>query len=284
MRAHPHAARADRRGAARGGRARPSAPAARCSRPPSELAKHGDAAAGLESLAELAGRARTSAWCSAATGRSSRRCATYADDRASRCSAINFGTVGFLAAAERERARPGPRARLRRRLRGDARCPGSRPSVEADPPLALNDVSLIRRPHGRVAELAYRLGGEEVGHVRCDGLVAATPAGLDRLQPRQPGPDPRLGRGGLRGQLHRPAHAHRAAAGRRARRRALSPQRGRARPGRRRPRRRARGRAGERRRDARSASATASARSRSSRARTSTAGSARSSAASPLSR
>jgi NAD+ kinase len=41
----------------------------------------------------------------------------------------------------------------------------------------LNDVSFHRRPHGRVAELAFRLGGQEVGHVRCDGLVAATPAG-----------------------------------------------------------------------------------------------------------
>jgi NAD+ kinase len=38
-------------------------------------------------------------------------------------------------------------------------------------------VSLIRRQHSRVAELAYSLGGKEVGHVRCDGLVAATPAG-----------------------------------------------------------------------------------------------------------
>jgi NAD+ kinase len=44
-------------------------------------------------------------------------------------------------------------------------------------PVALNDVSFIRRPHGRVAELSYRLGGQEVGHVRCDGLVAATPVG-----------------------------------------------------------------------------------------------------------
>jgi NAD+ kinase len=43
--------------------------------------------------------------------------------------------------------------------------------------VALNDVSFIRRPHGRVAELSYRLGGQEVGHVRCDGLVAATPVG-----------------------------------------------------------------------------------------------------------
>jgi NAD+ kinase len=41
----------------------------------------------------------------------------------------------------------------------------------------LNDVGFVRRPHGRVAELSYGIGGEEVGHVRCDGLVAATPAG-----------------------------------------------------------------------------------------------------------
>ena len=55
--------------------------------------------------------------------------------------------------------------------------PGLEATVDVEPPLALNDVSLIRRPHSRVAELAYRLGGKEVGHVRCDGLVAATPAG-----------------------------------------------------------------------------------------------------------
>src|SRR5213078_1722145 len=41
----------------------------------------------------------------------------------------------------------------------------------------LNDVSFTRHPHRRVAELAYRVNGEEIGHVRCDGLVAATPAG-----------------------------------------------------------------------------------------------------------
>ena len=29
----------------------------------------------------------------------------------------------------------------------------------------------------RVADLAYALGGEEIGRVRCDGLVVATPAG-----------------------------------------------------------------------------------------------------------
>src|SRR5205823_6051760 len=55
--------------------------------------------------------------------------------------------------------------------------PGLRAQVDTEIPVALNDVSFIRQPHGRVAELSYRLGGQEVGHVRCDGLVAATPAG-----------------------------------------------------------------------------------------------------------
>ncbi len=89
---------------------------------------------------------------------------------------INFGTVGFLAAAEPDELDPS----LEQAFAGDyevIRMPGLEASIEADPPLALNDVSLIRRPHSRVAELAYRLGGKEVGHVRCDGLVAATPAG-----------------------------------------------------------------------------------------------------------
>ena len=42
---------------------------------------------------------------------------------------------------------------------------------------SLNDVTFSRRPHDRVAELTYEIGGREVGHVRCDGLVAATPVG-----------------------------------------------------------------------------------------------------------
>ena len=90
--------------------------------------------------------------------------------------AINYGTVGFLAASEADELE----SSLERAFAGDYELmdmPGLEASVDADPPLALNDVSLIRRQHSRVADLAYRLGGKEVGHVRCDGLVAATPAG-----------------------------------------------------------------------------------------------------------
>lgn len=89
---------------------------------------------------------------------------------------VNFGTIGFLAAVEREQLAPG----LERAFAANFEVmpmPALEVSVDVERPLALNDVSLIRRPHSRVAELAYSLGSQEVGHVRCDGLVAATPAG-----------------------------------------------------------------------------------------------------------
>src|SRR5205085_7125453 len=34
-----------------------------------------------------------------------------------------------------------------------------------------------RRPAARVAELEYSVQGEQLGNVRCDGLVASTPVG-----------------------------------------------------------------------------------------------------------
>jgi NAD+ kinase len=89
---------------------------------------------------------------------------------------INFGTVGFLAAVEREDLEAG----LKRAFTGDFKAmdlPALRVDLPVEMPVALNDVSFVRRPHGRVAELSYAIGDEEVGSVRCDGLVAATPAG-----------------------------------------------------------------------------------------------------------
>ncbi|HET9676782.1 MAG TPA: NAD(+)/NADH kinase [Solirubrobacterales bacterium] len=89
---------------------------------------------------------------------------------------VNFGTVGFLAAVERDEAREG----IRRALQGDIetiQLPGLEVRCDEVKAVGLNDITLARRPHDRVAELSYRIAGEEVGHVRCDGLVAATPAG-----------------------------------------------------------------------------------------------------------
>ena len=56
--------------------------------------------------------------------------------------------------------------------------PALRSDLPIDHPAALNDVSFNRRR--RTAESPssrYAIGDEEVGNVRCDGLVAATPAG-----------------------------------------------------------------------------------------------------------
>ena len=90
---------------------------------------------------------------------------------------INYGTVGFLAAAESSELDARPRPRLRRRVREIVDLPGLEAKLRRARGPRLNDVSFTRRPHHRVAELSYRLGGREVGHVRCDGLVAATPVG-----------------------------------------------------------------------------------------------------------
>jgi NAD+ kinase len=89
---------------------------------------------------------------------------------------INYGTIGFLAAVEREHLDEG----LRRAFAGEYEVldlPGLEVSIDGTKGVALNDITFSRRPHGRVAELSYRIAGEEVGNVRCDGLVAATPTG-----------------------------------------------------------------------------------------------------------
>ncbi len=89
---------------------------------------------------------------------------------------INFGRVGFLAAVEGDQIELG----LDRAFAGDFETidlPGLAISANGETQIALNDVSFSRRPRGGVAELSYRIAGEEVGHVRCDGLVAATSTG-----------------------------------------------------------------------------------------------------------
>jgi len=89
---------------------------------------------------------------------------------------VNFGTVGFLAAVERDEAEAG----IRRAFAGETEAvelPALAIECGGERRFAFNDVSFSRRPHDRVAELSYRIAGEEVGNVRCDGLVAATPAG-----------------------------------------------------------------------------------------------------------
>jgi NAD+ kinase len=87
---------------------------------------------------------------------------------------VNFGEIGFLATIELDQLADG----IRRALSGDFELLRL-PAIVLESPLqsAINDVAVHRKVGERVAEIAYRLQGEEVGSVRCDGLVVATPAG-----------------------------------------------------------------------------------------------------------
>jgi NAD+ kinase len=90
--------------------------------------------------------------------------------------ALNYGAIGFLATIEPWELEDG----VRRALRGEfdvMELPGLVVATEDGERVAINDVSLHRRQEGRVAELAYSVEGEQLGAVRCDGLVVATPAG-----------------------------------------------------------------------------------------------------------
>jgi NAD+ kinase len=139
-----------------------------------EVAKHGDAAAGIEAVDPLP---READLCVVLGGDGSILHALRHFARSGApVFAINFGTVGFLAAVERDDAEEG----IRRAFEGETETidlPGLEVDVGGETRLALNDVGFIRRPHDRVAELSFEIAGEEVGHVRCDGLVAATPVG-----------------------------------------------------------------------------------------------------------
>jgi NAD+ kinase len=90
--------------------------------------------------------------------------------------AVNFGEVGFLATIDPDEIDDG----FRRAFSGDFEVL-TLPALALEGPdgrhAAINDVSFHRRQGDRVAQLAYVVGGEEVGSVRCDGLVVATPAG-----------------------------------------------------------------------------------------------------------
>jgi NAD+ kinase len=90
--------------------------------------------------------------------------------------AINYGAIGFLSTVDHGEIDDG----IRRILSGDfdtLAIPALETAIDGETRLAVNDVSFHRRPDDRVAELAYWVEGEELGRVRCDGLVASTPVG-----------------------------------------------------------------------------------------------------------
>ena len=90
--------------------------------------------------------------------------------------AVNFGEVGFLATIDPD----GLPGQFDRAFAGGFETL-ELPTIAVGRPegrwTAMNDISIHRKPGHRVADLAYGLAGEEIGRVRCDGLVVATPQG-----------------------------------------------------------------------------------------------------------
>jgi NAD+ kinase len=90
--------------------------------------------------------------------------------------AVNFGEVGFLATVDPDEID----GAFERAFAGDfdvLTLPALALELPDGAAAAINDVSIHRKVGARVARLAYELEGVEVGSVRCDGLVVATPAG-----------------------------------------------------------------------------------------------------------
>ncbi len=89
---------------------------------------------------------------------------------------VNFGRVGFLAsiapeALERDLARV---------FAGEYRVlelPTLEVKLDGEQFVAVNDVVATSATLGRMIELTYSVGGEDLGTIPCDGMICSTPSG-----------------------------------------------------------------------------------------------------------
>jgi NAD+ kinase len=89
---------------------------------------------------------------------------------------INFGRVGFLASIAPERLEDD----LARVFAGEYRTieqPTLEGQVDGQTFVAVNDVVVTSSTLGRMIELGWAVGGEELGIVSCDGMICSTPSG-----------------------------------------------------------------------------------------------------------
>jgi len=89
---------------------------------------------------------------------------------------VNYGRVGFLTAIQADEIEAG----LERAFRGEYQT-FELATLEVDvngaTHSAVNDVVVAGGTLGRMVELGYSVGGEDLGHQPCDGLICATPTG-----------------------------------------------------------------------------------------------------------
>ena len=89
---------------------------------------------------------------------------------------VNFGRVGFLASI-----RPENLDRDLPRVFAGEFVPIELPTLEVrlngERHVAVNDVVVTSSTLGRMIELAWAIGGEDLGTVPCDGMICSTPSG-----------------------------------------------------------------------------------------------------------
>ncbi len=89
---------------------------------------------------------------------------------------VNFGRVGFLSAMGPEDMHEG----LRRAFAGERRIvelPTLDVNVDGVDAVAINDVVCATSAIGRMVELAWSVGGEDLGVQPCDGVICASSTG-----------------------------------------------------------------------------------------------------------
>jgi NAD+ kinase len=89
---------------------------------------------------------------------------------------VNFGRVGFLSAMGRDDMDHG----LARAFAGERRVvelPTLEVNLDGVEAVAINDVVCATSMIGRMVELAWSVGGEELGVQPCDGVICATSTG-----------------------------------------------------------------------------------------------------------
>src|SRR3954468_14676805 len=89
---------------------------------------------------------------------------------------VNFGRVGFLTAIAADELEAG----IERVFAGDFRTvelSTLEVTVGGEKRTAVNDVVVAGQTLGRMIEVGYAIGGEDLGSQPCDALICATPAG-----------------------------------------------------------------------------------------------------------
>jgi NAD+ kinase len=89
---------------------------------------------------------------------------------------VNLGRVGFLASIDRDQLENG----LSRVFSGEyevVELPALDAEADGGRWTAVNDVVVTSSTIGRMIELGWAIGGEELGQLPCDGLICSTPSG-----------------------------------------------------------------------------------------------------------